>query len=211
VARATPAGWVAALAAVAVLGAAAPPASASTSAPSRRECGELRLTDTLPVPEAGQLTRRSVVVDGDCRVTYGRVEVLPTRGARVSGDKVRTYRTSSQMYDCCNILMNALTTAHTYPVLDGHAGPVTSTYGTHVNREPWHAGWTLEKVTQTGGSSVDSHAEFSYRGIFDPIGGWYHNSYDTSVTVAPDGPTSCRQSVTLRHTFVGWHWEHSCS
>lgn len=185
---------VAALAVAGLVGVAAPPASAAPAAPAApRECGQLRITDSLPVPAEGQEVRRRVVVDGRCRLTYESVQV-----SRVAAG--RTYRTSSDMYDCCNILMTSLTT---------RTDEDSSTYDTHVNREPWDAGWTVENVSRTAGDST--HAEFGYRGIFDPTGRWYHNTHDTSVTIAADGTATCRQSVTLRHTFIGWHWEHSCS
>ncbi|MFI7601517.1 hypothetical protein [Actinoplanes sp. NPDC049681] len=190
--RSIPAIGAAAVALAGLLAGAAP-AAASERAP--RDCGQLRITDTLPVPADGQQARRDVVVGADCRLRYESVEVAP-----VAAD--RSYRTSSEMYDCCNILMTSLTT---------RTDAESSTYDTHVNREPWDAGWTVENVTRTTGSTVSTHAEFGYRGIFDPTGRWYHNVHDTSVTVAPDGTMTCRQSVTLRHTFIGWHWEHSCS
>ncbi|MEV4642298.1 hypothetical protein AB0J80_33610 [Actinoplanes sp. NPDC049548] len=179
------------LAAAGLLAATASPASAA-AAPGRRECGQLSITDALPVLPGGRPARRSVAVGEDCRITYGRVVAGEGGG----------YRTTSEMYDCCGILMTALTT---------RTDATTSTYDTHVNREPWDAGWSVESVTRTGGPTVTTHAEFAYRGIFDPTGHWYHNTHDTSVTIAADGTATCRQSVTLRHTFIGWHWEHSCS
>ncbi|GGQ81543.1 hypothetical protein [Couchioplanes azureus] len=195
--RSIPALGAAALALAGLLTAPASPAPAAE--PARRECGRLRIDDSLPLPAEGRRVRRTAVVDGNCQVAYGRVEVAAVAGTKAGP---RAYRTSSDMYDCCNILMTSLTT---------RTDATSSTYDTHVNREPWNAGWTVQDVARTTGSTVTTRAEFGYRGIFDPTGRWYHNTHETSVTVAADGTATCRQSVQLRHAFIGWHWEHSCS
>ncbi|ROP34122.1 hypothetical protein [Couchioplanes caeruleus] len=195
--RSAPALGAAALALAGLLAAPASPASAS--GPTGQGCGQLRIDDSLPMPSAGHHARRSVVVDGNCQVTYGRVEIAKVAGIMA---EPRAYRTFSDMYDCCNILMTSLTTK---------TDAASSTYDTHVNREPWNAGWTVQDVARTAGATVGTRAEFGYRGIFDPTGRWYHNTHETFVTVAADGTATCRQSVVLRHAFIGWHWEHGCS
>jgi hypothetical protein len=122
------------------------------------------------------------------------------------------------MYDCCNILMTALYTDSTATTSGGQVTASSTAISTHNNREPWDAGWSVAGTSGTGGCSAacaaatyTEHAEFSYQGIFDPTGVYYYNTHDSAVVLNGDGTATCTQSVTLKHTFVGWNWQHSCS
>jgi hypothetical protein len=179
------------------------PASGSSPAPPR-SCGPVRLTGSAPVPPPGRVVRQSVSIGDDCRVVTGPVEFLaaPPRAARLASAPFHTY---SEMYDCCGILMTALHTDST---------AASTTYSTHANREPWDAGWSVRAATGCAADCpsgrYDHHAEFSYRGIFDVTGAWYYNAHDSAVVFDGDGTATCRQTVTLRHSFIGWNWVHGC-
>ncbi|GAB1640721.1 hypothetical protein KRMM14A1259_11440 [Krasilnikovia sp. MM14-A1259] len=198
-------------------------------------CPEVRLTSDLPAPPAGAQVRQSITIGDDCVAHPGPVEVvaaprsLARVGAREQAEQAaasaeqaaatpRTLHSYSQMYDCCNILMTALYSDHTWSTADGLVSAADSRVSTHANREPWDAGWTAHDVTGAGGcaaacptATYTARAGFSYRGIFDVTGAWYANTHDSTVVLTGDGAATCRHSVDLRHTFVGWHWEHGCS
>ncbi|MCU7728359.1 hypothetical protein ODJ79_32000 [Actinoplanes sp. KI2] len=185
-------------------------------------CPEVRLTADLPAPPLGATVRQSVTIGDDCAAHLGPVEVVPAArtAARslAAGAAPRTFHSFSQMYDCCNILMTALYSDHTWSTGDGLVQAADSRVSTHVNREPWDAGWTVRESTGSGGctgacpaATFTAHADFTYRGIFDVTGTWYANTHDSSVVLAGDGTATCRHTVDLRHTFIGWHWEHGCS
>jgi hypothetical protein len=204
-------------AAVVILAAPAASASAPAAAPEPpRTCGAIRLTGDLPVPPPGLVARRSVTVGADCRVVEGPVRLVaaPATKARLAA---ATYHTSSEMYDCCGIVMSALYTDSTAATAGGQVTSSSTAISTHVNREPWNAGWSVQTATSAGGCAAacpsaeyTHHAEFSYQGIFDPTGNWYYNVHDSAVVLNGDGTATCRQSVTLRHSFVGWNWAHTC-
>jgi hypothetical protein len=190
-------------------------ASAAPPAPAR-ECGAIHLVGSLPAPSAGTAVRQSISIDENCRVVRGPVKVLAARAgaARLAA---ATYHTYSEMYDCCNIVMSALYTDSSATTAGGQVTSSSTTFSTHVNREPWNAGWTVRTATSAGGCPVacasaryDHHAEFSYQGIFDATGTWYYNVHDSAAVLNGDGTVTCQQSVTLRHTFVGWNWVHGC-
>ncbi|GAB1692081.1 hypothetical protein [Krasilnikovia sp. M28-CT-15] len=189
-------------------------------------CPELRLTADLPAPPPGAEVRQSVTIGDDCAAHPGPVQVvaaartgrtgLAARG--LTGTAPRSFHSFSQMYDCCNILMTALYSDHTWSTGGGQVVTADSRVSTHVNREPWDAGWTVRDATGSGGcpgacpaATFTAHADFTYRGVFDVTGTWYANTHDSSVVLAGDGTATCRHTVDLRHTFIGWHWEHGCS
>ncbi|MBM0276146.1 hypothetical protein [Micromonospora tarensis] len=162
------------------------------------------------------MVRQSISIGADCRVVTGPAEILPAPAgkARLAAASYHTY---SEMYDCCGIVMSALYTDSTSTTAGGAVTSSSTSFSTHVNREPWNAGWSVRTATSSGGcatacpsASYDHHAEFSYQGIFDTTGDWYYNVHDSRVVLNGDGTATCQQSVNLRHTFIGWNWVHGC-
>jgi hypothetical protein len=191
------------------------PAAASASTPDQ-SCGALRLTGSLPAPPAGKAVRQSVTIGPDCQVITGPAKVVAASPAARTA-AAAPFHTYSQMYDCCGIVMTALYTDSTATTAGGQVTSSSSTRSTHNNREPWNAGWSLVSATGSGGcagacpaAEYNHHAEFSYQGIFDATGNWYYNVHDSKVVLNGDGTARCEQSVTLRHSFIGWNWVHGC-
>nr|BFE76168.1 hypothetical protein GCM10020092_094690 [Actinoplanes digitatis] len=154
---------------------AAGPANAAAQ-PSAEDCGAVRLTSDLPAPPAGKIARRAVSIGANCRIVRGPVEFV-TAPAVNAFDATATYHTSSEMYDCCRILMTALYTDSTVSTSGGMVTDSSTTMSTHHNREPWNAGWSVTATSTSGGCRAECaaatyayHAEFSYRGIFRPDG-----------------------------------------
>ncbi|MGP3921941.1 hypothetical protein [Streptomyces sp. 8N616] len=200
--------------------AAAPvPDARSGTARQGEACGEFRVTGALPAPPAGMAVRQEVSVGDDCKPHLGPVRFVPAPdGRRKTAADRRELRTWSEMYDCCGILMTALYTTSTWENVDSKVRDVNTTARHDWNREPWDGGWSLAGTSQTGGcpgtcpgASAAAHAEFGYRGIFDLTGDWYANTHDSAVQLKGDGTASCRLDVTLRHTFIGWHWVRGCA
>ncbi|MET7622013.1 hypothetical protein [Streptomyces sp. NPDC005408] len=193
----------------------APPGTARQG----HQCGEFRVTGSLPPPPAGMAVRQEVSVGDDCKPELGPVRFVPAPdGRRHTAANSHELRTWSEMYDCCGILMTALYTTTTWGHVDGGVRQVNTTARYHWNREPWDAGWSLTGTSQTGDchatcprARTAAHAEFGYRGIFDPTGDWYANTHDSTVQLNTDGTASCRIDVTLRHTFIGWHGVRGCA
>ena len=162
--------------------------------------------------------QQDVSVGADCVPRLGTVRLTPapvrsaarTTAVAATGRQVRS---SSEMYDCCNILMTALYTTTTWDTADNQVSNAVTELSTHNNREPWNAGWSPSRPsgkTETG-SKVTAHAEFGYQGIFNTTGNWYANTHDTSVQLNGDGTASCQFNIVLRHTFIGWNSVRSCS
>jgi hypothetical protein len=177
----------------------------------------VRIDGALPSPPAGSAVRQTVTIDEQCAVRFGPVEFGPAVVRVAVADEVHTARAYSEMYDCCNILMTALSSTHASRTAGGRITSAGHDVGTRVNREPWGGGWTAQVVTSDGGCTLPcgqarytSHAEFSYQGLFDVTGTWYANTHDSWVTVAGDGTVTCGHSVNLRHTFIGWRWVRGC-
>ncbi|MEU3463562.1 hypothetical protein ABZ721_26900 [Streptomyces sp. NPDC006733] len=193
------------------------PAAAAGSGRPDTACTDVRLSGSLPVPPAGTTARQDVSVGADCVPHLGAVRLLPApagSAARTAatGTAAHQVRSSSEMYDCCNILMTALYTTTTWDTVDGRVAHAVTGVSTHNNREPWDAGWSVRTVgTTEAAASVTAHAEFGYRGIFDVTGDWYANTHDTTVQLNGDGTAACRFDIVLRHTFVGWHAVRTCS
>ncbi len=120
----------------------------------------------------GMRAEQTVTVDETCTAHAGPVRIVPVRS--IPGRP----RTSSEMYDCCGILMNAVYTGE----VDGRMD-----VRTHANREPWNAGWAVAANSTAG---VAHHVEFSYQGVFDPTGTWFYNVHDSEVTGTAAGYAS---------------------
>jgi hypothetical protein len=182
-----------------------------------RTCEDVHIDGVLPSPPAGSAVRQTVTIDEQCAVRFGPVEFGPNRVAAVAAGDVHTLRAYSTMYDCCGIVMTALSSTYTWRTAGRQITSASPDVRTRVNREPWDGGWTTQVVTSGGGCPLPcgqarytAHAEFSYQGIFDVTGTWYANVHDSWVAVAGDGTATCGQSVSLRHTFIGWHWVRGC-
>ncbi|MEU7903371.1 hypothetical protein [Actinoplanes sp. NPDC049118] len=196
---------------------AAPMATATGTRPAGEDCGAVRLTSDLPAPPVGRSARQTVTIGANCQVVRGPVEFVSTPAVNAL-DATATYHTSSEMYDCCRILMTALYTDSTVSTAGGLVTGSSTTISTRHNREPWNAGWSVASTSNKGGcpaecaaASHTGHAEFSYRGIFDPTGHYYANIHDTSVVLNGDGSATCTETVDLRHSFIGWNWQHTCA
>lgn len=194
------------------------PAAAAPDGPAATEgvCADVRLDATLPAPPDGMTAQQSITVDENCVVRAGAVRLAPAPSSRERGGD-RRLRVWSQMYDCCGILMNALSATHTWSAADGRISRVDTAVDTDWNREPWGGGWHLAQSWQAGGcdrpcpdARLEQHAEFGYRGVFDVTGTWYHNTHGLTVTLTGDGAAACELAVTARHWFVGWTWIRGC-
>ncbi|WP_406200680.1 hypothetical protein OH807_19970 [Kitasatospora sp. NBC_01560] len=190
-----------------------------------RSCGELRLSVALPVPPAGGAVHQQVTVGADCRPVLGEAVLVPAAGGPAAkaaagpaaATTTRQVKSWNEMFDCCNIRMSGLYTTSSWSS-DGARVTTASTDATQQwNREPWNAGWSLKSATKNSDCTADcavshteAHAEFGYRGIFDATGAWYANTHHTYVDLAADGTATCRFDVELRHSFIGWNWQHGC-
>ena len=195
----------------AVLAAAAAPAPATAAPATARTCENVRLDGTLPAPPPGLRYQQEVTLGADCTVRTGPV-------VAVAAEATGHVHSSSEMYDCCGILMTALYSDSSWTTADGQVTGATVGTATAAHAEGGGNGWKLVTVGTTGGcpaacpsAAYQHHAEFSYKGFFDSSGTWYHNAHDTSVTLRGDGTYGCSFSVTLRHTFLGWHHVRGCS
>lgn len=173
------------------------PACPAAADPPAKVCTDVRLGDAdiddagldelqLRAP-AGMRAEQTITVDETCTARADPGRFAPVRSIP------RRPRTSSEMYDCCGILMNAVYTSE----IDGRVD-----VRTHANREPWNAGWAVAANSTAG---VAHHVEFGYQGIFDPTGTWFYNVHDAEVTGG-----GCRLRITARHWFVGWKWVRGC-
>ncbi|MCB5182189.1 hypothetical protein [Streptomyces antimicrobicus] len=228
----------AAVLAAAVLSLTAVPASATAapaaSAPAAgQDCGEVRLTGSLPAPPAGTAVQQQITIGPDCKPVLGEVRFVPappTGDAKAAkalsaaaapaaaADTSRQFKSWNEMFDCCNIRMTGLYTTSQWTT-DGTRITAASTDVTQGwNREPWNAGWNLKSATQNtdctencAASRTEAHADFTYKGIFDVTGSWYANTHHSYVDLAADGTATCRFDVQLRHSFIGWNWQRGCS
>ncbi|MET9606997.1 hypothetical protein ABZZ17_18250 [Streptomyces sp. NPDC006512] len=195
-------------------------------------CGAVRLTGELPAPPAGMAVRQQVTIGEDCRPVLGEVTLVPAResaaaksaaapatgaAAATAAGATRQFKSWNEMFDCCNIRMTGLYTTSQW-TSDGNRVTAASTEVTQQwNREPWNAGWSLKSAakntdcaTDCDVSRTEAHADFTYKGIFDPSGGWYANTHHSAVDLKADGTATCSFDVSLRHTFIGWNWQRGC-
>ncbi|MGW7357560.1 hypothetical protein ACWGI0_13235 [Streptomyces sp. NPDC054802] len=213
----------------AVPASAAPVDGVPSGSGDRQACTGVKLSGALPVPPPGMAVRQQVTIGPDCEPLLGPARLVPkagpktetaTTGAAAAGAATsasRQVRSWSEMYDCCNIRMTGLYTTSGWDA-DGTAVSAVSTDATQQwNREPWNAGWSLESAGKSTDclagcavSNSEAHAEFSYRGIFDPSGAWYANTHHSYVALKADGTASCRFDVELKHSFIGWNWQRGC-
>ncbi|MDJ0347478.1 hypothetical protein QMK19_40540 [Streptomyces sp. H10-C2] len=203
----------------------AAPATGTGSGRADTACADVRLPSKLPVPPAGMSAQQDVSIGSDCVPHLGPVRFVPSSPARAEARAQtaaapaitsRQVRSWSEMYDCCNIRMTALSTSSTWDTADNQVTNAVTELQTGANREPWDAGWSLKTSSKTEGgpgatSQITAHAEFSYRGIFDPTGNWYATTHDTSVQLNGDGTAWCQFDITLRHTFIGWNSVRGCA
>ncbi|MFE9701898.1 hypothetical protein [Streptomyces sp. NPDC005930] len=203
-----------------LLGGTAVAAPADETGPAR-SCEGVRLTGSLPVPPAGTAVRQTITIGEDCKPHAGPVSraaaPAPATGRSDAAAATRQIRSSNEMYDCCNIRMTGLYTTSDWTVADGRITTAATTATQGYNREPWDAGWSLASATSgqdcdTDCATVNSVADasFTYQGIFDVTGDWYANSHHSAVRLDADGTAECTFDVELRHTFVGWNWQHGC-
>ncbi|GGW59192.1 hypothetical protein GCM10010503_40470 [Streptomyces lucensis JCM 4490] len=193
---------------------------------SARSCAGVRLTGSLPVPPAGMAVRQTVTIGPDCAPRKGPVRYVPatesattttTRSLAATDPATRHVRSWNEMYDCCNIRMTGLYTTSDWTVDNGRIRTAATTATQGFNREPWDAGWSLKSSTSKQDCATDcavvnavADADFTYKGIFDVTGQWYANTHHSSVQLTADGTPTCTFDVNLKHTFVGWNWQHGC-
>ncbi|MGA5821847.1 hypothetical protein ACPC54_28770 [Kitasatospora sp. NPDC094028] len=215
-------------------------AAPAADAPSAQSCDGVTLTGSLPVPPAGTTVQQTVTIGPDCKPQEGPVSYVPTaqtqtaQTAQTARAQARTAKalaaaadttvtghrrvtSANEMYDCCNIRMTGLYTTSDWDVANGRITNAATTATQGFNREPWNAGWSVVSATNSDDCTTDcavtnsqAHAEFSYKGIFDPTGLWYGNTQHSYLTLNPDLTYSCTFDVQLRHTFIGWNWQRSC-
>ncbi|MFI6843996.1 hypothetical protein OG535_31775 [Kitasatospora sp. NBC_00085] len=206
-------------------GASAAPAAGTTNA---RSCEGVTLSGSLPVPPAGLAVQQTVTIGEDCKPQEGPVTYVPAtttpvaksvKAAAAAGATTGKRQISSwnQMFDCCNIRMTGLYTTSDWNTADGRVTSATTVARQEFNREPWDAGWSVKSATSSDDCTTDcavvnsqAHADFGYKGIFDVTGGWYGNTHHTYLTLNPDLTSSCTFDVQLKHTFIGWNWQHGC-
>jgi hypothetical protein len=137
-----------------------------------------------------------------------------------SGDQPsRTVGVHQREWDCCGILM---TEADTYAYYTWNGSAVTG-YNAY-NTASYHrencpgCGWYVNDqwIHVIGGCAgcwnidVQGHLSFGYKGIFDPGGGTYNNSYDDFLHVYGDGGWTCTYAFYPRNTAPGWHAQQWC-
>jgi len=122
-----------------------------------------------------------------------------------------------RLWDCCGILLNAFYT----DVKWGFTGRAVSWY-TGTDYERHHTEWPFpgwyplaHRIccgNQAGrwAVSISGHIEFGYRGVFDPTGTWYYNTYDNLLIAYGNGGAACRYAYSFRHAFRGWHTQDWC-
>ncbi|WP_432047793.1 hypothetical protein [Streptomyces asiaticus] len=201
--------------------------TAQESDPAPKSCDGVRLTGELPAPAPGQAVSGQITIGADCKpervsVQHGPASARSARTATAAGDAATAaaghqLRGWNEMYDCCNIRMTGLYTASSWDTANGRVTTGGTTATQEWNREPWDAGWSLTSqnakddcVTDCAEVNSEAHADFAYKGVFDPTGDWYDNTHHSYVQLKADGTASCRFDVELRHTFVGWNWRYGC-
>ncbi|MEV7125576.1 hypothetical protein [Streptomyces sp. NPDC093260] len=199
--------------------AAAAPTEGAGTAPS---CAGVRLTGSLPVPPAGTAVEQTVTIGADCAPHPGPVRRVPARAATADSlaaaeATTRHVRSWNEEFDCCNIRMTGLYTTSDWNIADGRITTAATGATQGFNREPWDAGWSLKSAASSQDCATDctavnavADASFTYKGIFDASGDWYANSHHSSVRLNADGTAQCTFDVELKHTFVGWNWQHGC-
>ncbi|WP_062209443.1 hypothetical protein [Streptomyces sp. NBRC 109706] len=211
---------IAAVAAIGLVSALSGTASAATDEDTPQSCGPVELSGSLPVPPEGMSVQQTVTIGEDCEPELGPVEYVPAESPSAdlaSTAASRQIRSWNEMYDCCNIRMSGLYTTADWTTEDNRILTATTGATQEWNREPWNAGWNLESASDTQNCAEDcatvqheAVADFSYQGIFDPIGNLYANSHQSSITLNPDTTATCTFDVQLRNTFIGWNWQRGC-
>lgn len=129
-------------------------------------------------------------------------------------------QTESAVWDCCGI---ELTELHSNNAWNGDGSIVTgyvisgSVYG-HSESTPAGPGWTLTTGSNAlyGGcagcnvAQFHQHAEYAYKGVFDPTGNLYYNILDSYESNFGNGTWQCTLDWSARNTFPGWTWNHTC-
>ncbi|MFJ3928184.1 hypothetical protein [Streptomyces sp. NPDC090022] len=205
-------------------------AAGGPSGRAATSCGDVRLTGELPAPPAGMAVRQQVTIGEDCRPVLGEVTYVPagdgaaaksaaapTTVAAAAAGTTRQFKSWNEMFDCCNIRMTGLYTTSQWTTEGNRVTSATTEATQAWNREPWNAGWNLKSATKSTDCATDcavsrteAHADFTYKGIFDPSGDWYANTHHSYVDLNADGTATCRFDVSLRHTFIGWNWQRGC-
>ncbi len=191
-------------------------------------CGSVRLSGELPAPPAGRAVRQQITIGPDCKLEPGPVEYVAASGAVRPGTSPRAtpaagaeaghqVRSWNEMFDCCTIRMTGLYTTSSWTVADARVTTASTTPTQQWNREPWDAGWSLKSASGKDDCTTDcpavnseAHADFTYRGIFDPTGSWYANTHHSYVRLNADLTATCTFDVELKHSFVGWNWRRGC-
>ncbi|WP_404955539.1 hypothetical protein [Streptomyces sp. 147326] len=213
---------------VSLTGGAAIAAPAQDTGRTGQSCEGVRLSGELPVPPAGQAVRQQVTIGPDCKPELGPVEYVEASGAAKPGKSLqaapaagetssRQVRSWNEMFDCCNIRMTGVYTASTWNTADNRVTTASTAATQQWNREPWNAGWSLNAAsgkddctTLCPSVNSEAHADFTYRGIFDPTGKWYANAHHSYIRLNADFTATCTFDVELKHSFVGWNWQRGC-
>jgi hypothetical protein len=154
--------------------------------------------------------------------------------ATAAAARCARWNTHSRVYDnnVAKIKINELTTTTRWCWRNGKITSASSPadYSYHEEKRfgiclPTGCGWKPRNVFNrllagcVGCSSakVHAHADFSYRGLFDPIGRRYYNHLNTYPKVTGAGVASCRQIFSWRRKpktrgpVSFFNWKHGCA
>lgn len=133
----------------------------------------------------------------------------------------KCFRSSWTLFDPINIPLNQVYGN----VCRGWNGTILTSYNVsggyiyHRELGPAGPGWTPHRAANTqlsgcvGCTSAQfrQHAEFSYKGTFDPTGTVYYNSVNVQETIYGTGAKACIYGVSYRNWSFLWHTSVQCS
>jgi len=165
----------------------------------------------VPLPADPSLVLPSV--DEGFQATEGAIRSMGTFSRQIVN--------SSEIKDPVGILLTAL---YTNARWDGDFTRITGySVGASVSRHRETGplgdvgGWNYVRGTNGGGCALpcaradfSQHAEFSYRGGFDPTGTLYYNTHDNTEALFGDSRFECSYAISARKWFPGWTWTKTC-
>lgn len=125
-----------------------------------------------------------------------------------------------KLYDVIGLLLNGVRSE----VCWSWNGAVVTSYSVggeyeaHREYTPAGPGWTIINPynSQTGGcvgcanATFRQHAEFSYRGVFDPSGMLHYNAISIDEAITSTGYKNCSFSLSYSNWFSGWWTSTHC-
>jgi len=202
----------------------------------RRHCPARTARGSMTMPPKGFAAVVTTTVEGDCSlitshvhiVALGKLEKLavrpepqlhPTPARPASPAASTTQATVHQrLWDIAGIRLNEFDT-----VASWQSGGGRITYYSAHNEVAYHreliGGWNLDYQNiwvasggvNQGSVGFGANAGFSYRGLFDPTGSIFYNTYNNSLTAYWYGGWKCGWAYTWRNSFPGWHTQNWCA